>query len=93
MKYRGVAYDVGLKFSDQGFSIEPFEPVLVAYDMRVIANDLHANAARIEGEEVQRLATAARAAHLMRLTVFFNPWKMNADVDKTRLFRRGRTGS
>ncbi|ODM22836.1 hypothetical protein SI65_00425 [Aspergillus cristatus] len=86
MKYRGVVYDVGLKFQDQGFSVEPFDSVLVEYDMRVIANDLHANAVRIEGEEVQRLITAARAAHAIELTVFFNPWKMNADVDETRAY-------
>ncbi|MGX9425005.1 MULTISPECIES: hypothetical protein [Bradyrhizobium] len=49
MRYRGIVYDAGLNFADQGFSVEPFDPVLVAYDIRVIANDLHANAVRIEG--------------------------------------------
>lgn len=86
MNYRGVVYDVGLKFNDQGFSVEPFDLALVEHDMHVIAKDLHANAVRVESEEVQRLATAARAAHSMGLTVFFNPWKMNADVDETRAY-------
>jgi hypothetical protein len=86
MKYRGVVYDVGLNFNGQGFSVHPFDPTLVEYDMRVIANDMHANAVRIEGEEVYRLATAARAAHSMGLTVFFNPWKMNEGVDGTRAY-------
>ncbi|MGY3609527.1 hypothetical protein [Bradyrhizobium sp. Leo121] len=49
MRYRGIVYDVGLNFADQGFSVEPFDPVLVAHDIRVIANDLHANAVRTEG--------------------------------------------
>jgi hypothetical protein len=83
MKFRGVVYDVGLKFEDHRFSVEPFDPALVQYDMDVIANKLHANAVRIEGEEVHRLATAARVAHAMGLTVFFNPWKMNVGVIET----------
>ncbi|KAF3025300.1 hypothetical protein E8E15_007718 [Penicillium rubens] len=83
MKYCGVVYDVGLKFGDAGFSVEPFDPALVEYDMRTIAKDMHANAVRIEGEEIHRLATAARAAHSMGLTVFFNPWKMNEGIDGT----------
>ncbi|KAH8430587.1 uncharacterized protein LDX57_008251 [Aspergillus melleus] len=83
MKYRGVVYDVGLKFEESRFSVEPFDPAQVEYDMRIIAEQLHANAVRIEGEEISRLETAARAAHSVGLTVFFNPWKMNEGVDGT----------
>ncbi|MGW3690042.1 hypothetical protein [Streptomyces sp. NPDC005125] len=86
MKYRGVVYDVGLKFTDAGFSVDPFEPALAEHDMRTIANDLHANAVRIEGEEIDRLVTASRAAHAAGLTVFFNPWKMNIGHDETRAY-------
>ncbi|KAL5356634.1 hypothetical protein BJX96DRAFT_171793 [Aspergillus floccosus] len=86
MKYRGVVYDVGLRFGEQGLSVEPFDPALVEHDMRVIANDMHANAVRIEGEEIGRLVTAARAAHSMGLKIFFNPWKMNDDIDETRFY-------
>lgn len=87
MKYRGVVYDVGLNFNDDGkFSVEPFDPVLVKHDMRTIADDLHANAVRIEGEEISRLVTATRLAHSVGLTVFFNPWKMNATIDETRAY-------
>lgn len=53
MKYCGAVYGVGLKFSDQGFSVEPFDLAFMEHDMRVIARDLHANAVRIEGGEVQ----------------------------------------
>jgi hypothetical protein len=89
MKYRGVVYDVGLNFNGDGkFSVEPFNPTLVKFDMRAIANDLHANAVRIEGEEIHRLVTATRSAHAVGLTVFFNPWKMNANVDETRTYLR-----
>ncbi|KAI9370015.1 hypothetical protein BJX61DRAFT_516969 [Aspergillus egyptiacus] len=86
MKYRGVVYDVGLRFTDAGLSVEPFDPALVEYDMRTIASELHANAVRIEGEEIPRLVTAAQLAHSMGLTVFFNPWKMNEGIEGTRAY-------
>ncbi|KAK1672096.1 hypothetical protein BDP55DRAFT_674381 [Colletotrichum godetiae] len=86
MNYRGVVYDVGLHFTADGPSVEPFDPKLVAHDLKVIASDLHANAVRIEGESIQRLADAARIAHSLGLAVFFNPWKMHAPADEVRTY-------
>jgi len=83
MKYRGVVYDVGLKYSSEAYSVEQFSPESVAYDMSVIADRLHANAVRIEGEDIARLVIATEAAHKAGLHVFFNPWKMNANADET----------
>ncbi|MGR9202288.1 hypothetical protein [Rhizobium leguminosarum] len=81
MKYRGVVYDVGLRFTvGNPYSVEPFEPALAAHDIRVIAREMHANAVRIEGEEIERLVIAARSAHAEGLTIFFNPWKMNVPI-------------
>lgn len=84
--YRGVVYDVGLRFSDQGLSVEPYRQDLVEHDMRAIADDLHANAVRIEGETIQRLIDASRAASAAGLTVFFNPWLMNATPKETQTY-------
>lgn len=84
MKHLGVVYDVGLRFSPDVLSVEPFDPALAEHDINVIANDLHANAIRIEGEVIERLVVAANLAHKAGLTVFFNPWKMNASIDETR---------
>ena len=83
MKYRGVVYDVGLQFSPGIFSVDPFNPELVKYDMKVLANEVHANAVRIEGEDIQRLVVATEAAHAEGLKILFNPWKMNANVEET----------
>lgn len=80
MKFRGVVYDVGLRFAPGPLSVEPFNPALVKHDLHVIAKDLHSTAVRIEGEEIDRLVTASKIAHAEGLTVFFNPWKMNAPV-------------
>ncbi|PLO99491.1 glycoside hydrolase family 113, partial [Klebsiella pneumoniae] len=83
MKYKGVVYDVGLKFvAENPYSVEDFDPELVRYDINAIAGQLHASAIRIEGEEISRLTTAARIAHEAGLTVFFNPWKMNVPVSE-----------
>ncbi|CQD23217.1 MULTISPECIES: FAD-dependent oxidoreductase [Mycolicibacterium] len=84
MRDYGVVYDVGLRFTPEELSVEPFDPSLVAHDMQVIAEQLHANAVRIEGENIDRLVTAARCAHSAGLAVYFNPWKMNAGVEETR---------
>ncbi len=83
VKIRGVVYDVGLQFNPGSYSVETYNADLVKYDMRTIATDLHANTVRIEGEEIERLADASRAAHSVGLKIFFNPWKMGADADET----------
>lgn len=86
MQHRGVVYDVGLLFTPGVCSVDPFSPALVDYDMKVIAKELHASAVRIEGEDIERLVTAARSAHAQGLTVYFNPWKNNVGVDETRAY-------
>lgn len=81
MKYRGVVYDVGLRFTaGKPLSVDPFNPSLAAHDINIIASELHANAIRIEGEEIDRLVIASRIAHGAGLTIFFNPWKMNVPI-------------
>ncbi|ENL4978065.1 hypothetical protein AB5G40_004112 [Salmonella enterica subsp. enterica serovar Texas] len=83
MKYRGVVYDVGLRFTaNVPLSVVTFNPELVAYDIKAIATQLHSNAIRIEGEDIDRLVTATRLAHEAGLAVFFNPWKMNVPVSE-----------
>ncbi|KWX25300.1 hypothetical protein AFM11_03135 [Mycolicibacterium wolinskyi] len=84
MRHYGVVYDVGLRFDPDRLSVEPYDQQLVDHDMRVIAEQLHANAVRIEGEDIPRLVTASQSAHKMGLSVYFNPWKMNAGIDDTR---------
>ncbi|MFJ7496123.1 hypothetical protein ACIQZB_34115 [Streptomyces sp. NPDC097727] len=85
-RHYGVVYDVGLRFGPEGLSVEPFDEDLVRYDINSIANELHANAIRIEGEVIDRLVTATRIAHAAGLTVYFNPWRMNAGLDETRSY-------
>ncbi|TDC80524.1 hypothetical protein E1283_00055 [Streptomyces hainanensis] len=85
-RHYGVVYDVGLRFSPESLSVDPFDAALAEYDINTIANELHANAVRIEGEVIDRLSVTARIAHAAGLTVYFNPWKMNAGIDETRRY-------
>ncbi len=83
VKFRGVVYDVGLQFNPGSYSVEEYNAELVKHDMRVIADELHANTVRIEGEHLDRLVNASREAHAAGLKIFFNPWKMGADAEET----------
>lgn len=50
--FRGVVYDVGLRFTPESCSVDSLDTALVAYDMGVIANILRANAVRQEGVDL-----------------------------------------
>lgn len=93
MKHRGVVYDVGLQYNSGEYSVENFNADLVRYDMKVIADSLHCNAVRIEGEDISRLEQASLLAAEVGLKVFFNPWWMNADADQvaTYMIRAAKT--
>lgn len=80
---RGVVYDVGLNFGGTTLSVENFDSARVNYDMSVIKNMLSCNTVRIEGESIERLATASRIANKYGLKILFNPWKMEADRNQT----------
>lgn len=83
MRHFGVVYDVGLHFSGtERSSVDPFDPDLVRHDMQAIS-ELGANAVRIEGQEIDRLIVATRAAHDAGLSVFLSPWKMDAGFRET----------
>lgn len=81
MNLRGIVYDVGLQYNPGQYSVENFDEQVVRYDMAVIADSLHCNAVRIEGEDLRRLTKAAEIAAEKGLKVFFNPWLMDADAD------------
>lgn len=82
MKYRGIVYDVGLQYNPDEYSVETYNDSIVKYDMKVIADSLHCNAVRIEGEDIKRLVAASEIASENGLKVFFNPWWMNATAEQ-----------
>ena len=63
MNYKGVCYDVGrLMLGEDG---RPnYDPKIVSRELEIIKNDLHCNAVRIEGLNLDRLLTASEIALL-----------------------------
>ncbi|MCP2328361.1 hypothetical protein HDA40_006868 [Hamadaea flava] len=73
MRAWGVTYDTG--FTNLGSTThEPFDPGIVAEDMRIIRDELHADAVRITGGVADRLEIAARHAAAVGLEVWYCPF-------------------
>lgn len=70
---KGITYDTG--FFHAGMSTrEPFDLAVVQREMQIIHDDLHCNAVRITGGNVDRLASAALYAASAGLQVWFSPF-------------------
>jgi len=71
MKRKGVSYDVGRVM---GGNWRPtFDPKVVHRELEIIKNDLHCNAVRICGLDIDRLMTAAEDALKQSLEVWLSP--------------------
>jgi hypothetical protein len=85
MRAWGVTYDTG--FTNLGTTThEPFDPGVVARDMRIIRDDLHADAVRITGGIADRLETAARLAADAGLEVWYCPFTNDLTTDQLLAF-------
>lgn len=76
MRARGINYDTGM-FPGAQLSRKAFDPAIVAREMAVIANDLHCDAVRVSGRDVERLGTAAQLAADAGLEVWFAPFPVD----------------
>lgn len=73
MRAKGITYDTG--FINAGTTThEPFDPVRVGREMRIIRDDLHCTAVRVTGGDVDRLEIAAAHAADAGLEVWFSPF-------------------
>jgi hypothetical protein len=81
MRGKGICYDTG--FFNRGVSThEPFHPEVVARELRVIRDDLHCNAVRITGGDLERLKTAASSAAAAGLEVWLSPFTTDLTADE-----------
>lgn len=72
MRALGINYDTG--FTSAGTTThEPFDPAAVRREMRVIRDELHCDAVRVTGGDLDRLETAARHAAEAGLEVWYSP--------------------
>ncbi|MGD0751610.1 MAG: abortive infection protein [Anaerolineales bacterium] len=71
MEIKGVSYDVGRVMA--GNWRPDFDPRVVQRELEIIRNDLHCNAVRICGLDINRLVTAAETALGLGLEVWLSP--------------------
>ena len=71
MEIKGVSYDVGRMMA--GNWRPDFDPSVVQRELEIIRNDLHCNAVRICGLDINRLVTAAKMALQLGLEVWLSP--------------------
>lgn len=72
MHTKGVCYDVGREMMGQNWRPD-FDPLVARREIEIIRKDLHCNAIRLQGLDLNRLATAARLALAEGLEVWFSP--------------------
>ena len=81
MKLKGVSYDVGRVM---GINWRPnFDPKVVHRELEIIKNDLHCNAVRICGLNIDRLMIAAEDALKQGLEVWLSPELWEKSQEKT----------
>ncbi len=71
MERKGVSYDVGRVLAGNGRP--DFDPQVVQRELEILRNDLHCNAVRICGLDIQRLLTASKMALELGLEVWLSP--------------------
>ncbi len=84
MKLKGVSYDVGRVM---GINWRPnFDPKVVHRELEIIKNDLHCNAVRICGLDINRLTVASEIALEQGLEVWLSPEMWEKSPEKTRKY-------
>jgi len=83
---RGVTYDTGIVFSGPGYNI-PTRPRLdlatAERELQIARDDLHCNAVRLIGREVDRLVQVAERALALGLEVWLSPALWGRPPDET----------
>jgi hypothetical protein len=79
---KGVCYDVGRVLMDGNWRPK-FDPKIVRRELGIIKNDLHCNAVRIQGLDIDRLTTAGEDALSQGLEVWLSPEMRDRSQDET----------
>jgi hypothetical protein len=82
----GVTYDTGIVFSGPGYSV-PTRPKLdlatAERELQIARDDLHCNAVRLIGRDVDRLVQVAERAVALGLEVWLSPALWGRPLDET----------
>jgi hypothetical protein len=84
---RGVTYDTGIVFSGKGSGGIPTRPKLdlatAERELQIARDDLHCNAVRLIGRDVDRLVQVAERALTLGLEVWLSPALWGAPAEET----------
>jgi hypothetical protein len=72
LKRKGVCYDVGRVMLGQDWRPD-FDPAVARRELDIIRNELHCNAVRICGEDIDRLMVAGKEALSLGLELWLSP--------------------
>lgn len=78
MRNCGITYDTGLT-ADGHRTRTRFDDTVVRRELRIIADDLHATAVRVTGENPQRIVRASEHALAAGLELWFSPVPINLE--------------
>ncbi len=88
LRVKGIGYDTG--FSSDGVTRRPFDHKVVRRELQIIRDDLHCNAVRLFGDDLDRLEFAACCAAELGLEVWFSPFPYQLDAEEMlKLFADG----
>ena len=77
MQHKGIHYDTGTTFRGPGYAISTRRAELdmsqVRREMQIIRDDLHANAVRVTGSDIDRLTATTEVALGLGLEVWLSP--------------------
>ncbi len=82
MRRKGVCYDVGRVMLGRDWRPD-FDPTVVHRELQIIKDDLHCNAVRVQGLDLDRLSTTAEDALAQGLEVWFSPEMWDRDQGET----------
>ena len=80
LRARGIGYDTG--FCIDGIFNRSFDHALVRRELQIIHDDLHCDAVRLIGNDLDRLEFAARHAADLGLEIWFSPFPMKLDPEE-----------
>ena len=83
MKRKGINYDVGIEFHWDYISRPEFDAGIVHRELEIIRNDLHCNAIRISGTDINRSIDTAEDALKQGFEVWLSPHLHDKSPDET----------
>src|ERR1043166_8985191 len=83
MKRKGINYDVGIDFHRDYISRPIFDASITHRELEIIRSDLHCNALRISGTDMDRLIVTAEEALKQGFEVWLSPHLHDKDPQTT----------